>query len=244
VVGNRIDLGKIDFDALKRFFEKSKHKAASTEALIVATRDRVAHLVHLNPTRVSLRERFEEMIAEYNAGRLNVADFFRELTAFLKKVEAEEARASTEGLTVEQLPVYDLLLAKGGKPSAKDGKLLKTIAKKLPKQIAPKLVIDWRKGQKSRAAVRVAIRDALDDLPESLFDEAAFDKVVEEIFEHVYESYFGEGKSKYAEGGSSRTATSIQSTQGVEDPEVQFRVSLPKCCKQAIQFGVKLNRIN
>jgi type I restriction enzyme R subunit len=196
---SRIDLGKIDFDALKRFFDKSKHKAASAEALIVATRDRVARLVHLNPTRVSLRERFEEMIAEYNAGRLNVADFFRELLAFMKKVEAEEARASTEGLTVEQLPVYDLLRAKGGKPSAKDSKLLKTIAKKLPKQIAPKLVIDWRKGQKSRAAVRVAIRDALDDLPELLFDEAAFDKVVEEVFEHVYESYFGEGKSKYAE---------------------------------------------
>jgi type I restriction enzyme R subunit len=196
---SRIDLGKIDFDALKRFFDKSKHKAASTEALIVATRDRVANLVHLNPTRVSLRERFEEMIAEYNAGRLNVADFFRELTTFLKEVEAEEARASTEGLTVEQLPVYDLLLAKGKKLSAKDRKLLKTIAKKLPKQIAPKLVIDWRKGQHSRAAVRVAIRDALDDLPQSLFDEAAFDKVVEKVFEHVYESYFGEGKSKYAE---------------------------------------------
>ena len=196
---SRIDLGKIDFDALKRFFDKSKHKAASTEALIVATRDRVANLVHLNPTRVSLRERFEEMIAEYNAGRLNVADFFRELTTFLKEVEAEEARASTEGLTVEQLPVYDLLLAKGKKLSAKDRKLLKTIAKKLPKQIAPKLVIDWRKGQHSRAAVRVPIRDALDDLPQSLFDEAAFDKVVEKVFEHVYESYFGEGKSKYAE---------------------------------------------
>jgi hypothetical protein len=27
-----IDLGKIDFDALKRRFDKSKHKAASTEA--------------------------------------------------------------------------------------------------------------------------------------------------------------------------------------------------------------------
>jgi len=194
---SRIDLGKIDFDALKRFFDKSKHKAASAEALIVATRDRVARLVHLNPTRVSLRERFEEMIAEYNAGRLNVTDFFRDLLAFMKKVEAEEGRASTEGLTVEQLPVYDLLLARGGKPTAKDSKLLKTIATKLPKQIAPKLVIDWRKGQKSRAAVRVAIRDALDDLPKSLFDDAAFDKAVEEVFEHVYESYFGEGKSKY-----------------------------------------------
>ena len=35
---------------MKRFFDKAKHKAASTEALIVATRARVAALVHLNPT--------------------------------------------------------------------------------------------------------------------------------------------------------------------------------------------------
>jgi type I restriction enzyme R subunit len=196
----RIHLGKIDFEALKRFFDKAKHKAASAEALVVATRDRVASLVHKNPTRVSLRERFEAMIAEYNAGALNVNDFFRDLLAFLKEVEAEEGRAATEDLTVEQLAIYDLLLAQGAKPNAKDRKLVKTIAKKLPQLVAPKLIIDWRKGQHSRAAVRVAIRDALDDLPKPLFDDEAFDKTVEAVFEHVYESYWGEGKSKYASG--------------------------------------------
>lgn len=193
----RIHLGKIDFEALKRFFDKAKHKAASTEALIVATRARVAALIHLNPTRVALGERFEQMIAEYNAGSQNVSEFFEALLAFMKNLEAEEARGSGEGLTAEQLAVYDLLQGVGGKPGAKDRKLLKTIAKDLPKKIAPKLVIDWRKGQHTRAAVKVAIKDALDNLPQTLFDDAAFDKTVEAVFEHIYESYWGEGKSKY-----------------------------------------------
>jgi type I restriction enzyme R subunit len=137
------------------------------------------------------------MIAEYNAGSQNVSEFFEALLAFMKNLEAEEARGSGEGLTAEQLAVYDLLQGVGGKPGAKDRKLLKTIAKDLPKKIAPKLVIDWRKGQHTRAAVKVAIKDALDNLPQTLFDDAAFDKTVEAVFEHIYESYWGEGKSKY-----------------------------------------------
>jgi hypothetical protein len=49
----------------------------------------------------------------------------------------------------------------------------RVIAKDLPKKIAPKLV-GWRKGQHTRAAVKVAIKDALDSLPQTLFDDAAF----------------------------------------------------------------------
>jgi hypothetical protein len=45
--------------------------------------------------------------------------------------------------------------------------------------------------------VKVAIKDALDNLPQTLFDDAAFDETVEAVFEHIYESYLGEGKSKY-----------------------------------------------
>jgi len=77
--------------------------------------------------------------------------------------------------------------------------LLKSVAKKVPKAIAPKPVIDWRNGQRTRAAVRIAIRDALGDLPEKVFSDDAFEKTVEEVFEHVYESNRGDGKSRYRE---------------------------------------------
>jgi type I restriction enzyme R subunit len=65
----------------------------------------------------------------------------------------------------------------GLKLSKKDREATKKIARELPKLLEKKLVIDWRKSQRARAAVRAAIKDALDVLPES---------------------YWGEGKSKYA----------------------------------------------
>jgi type I restriction enzyme R subunit len=69
------------------------------------------------------------------------------------------------------------------------------------KSFEKKLVIDWRKTQRARAAVKAAIKDALDSSPEAFGSEEC-DKLVEAVYEHVYESYWGDGKSKYADGES------------------------------------------
>ena len=78
---------------------------------------------------------------------------------------------------------------------------MKKLAHDLPKKLAKKLVIDWRKTQRGRAAVRTTIKDVLDDLPKPYGPEA-FERVVAAVYEHVYESYWGEGKSKYSEAGA------------------------------------------
>ncbi len=200
----RIHLGKIDFELLTRFFDKAKHKATSADALTVATKHRVQTLVNLNPSRESLRDQLDRLIADYNDGACSTEEFFQELLAFMKKMEAEEERAKLEGFDEEQLAFYDLVVAPGVKLAAKDREAIKKIAADLPKKIEKKLVIDWRKTQRSRAAVKAAIKGALDDLPEA-YDEAAYDKLVETIYEHVYESYWGEGKSKYAEARHATT---------------------------------------
>ena len=59
-----------------------------------------------------------------------------------------------------------------------------------------KLILDWRKKQQSRAAVRLTIEEVLDRLPEA-FDKALFDQKCDLVFQHVYESYHGAGKSVY-----------------------------------------------
>ncbi len=118
------------------------------------------------------------------------------LLAFTKTLETEEARAGDEGLDQEQLAFYDLALVPGVKLSAKDREVVKKIARAMPKKIERKLVIDWRKTQRARAAVKAAIKDALDELPDAYGPEL-YEKLVEATYEHVYESYWGEGKSKY-----------------------------------------------
>ena len=194
--GGLIDLGKIDFDALNRFFKRAKHKAATTDVVVGSLRRRVANLVSLNPTRGNLHEQLERLIAEYNAGAHSTDQFFQELLAFMKTLEKEEQRPAEEALSAEQLTFYDLMRVSVGRLSDADRDAVKSIARALPATLQPSLVIDWRKSQRARAKVKAGIKDALDSLPEAYTGEQ-YDQVVETLYEHVYESYFGEGESKY-----------------------------------------------
>lgn len=194
----RIQLGNIDFEALARFFAKSKQKASTADATTAVARRKVESLIRLNPTRTSLRDQLERLIADYNEGVHSTKQFFDELLAFMKKLDAEENRAGGEGLDQERLAFYDLLLAPGLKLSAADRATVKKVAQDLPNSIEKKLVIDWRKSQRARAGVKSAIKDALDALPDA-YQRDDYEKVVEAVYEHVFESYWGEGRSKYLE---------------------------------------------
>src|SRR5947209_19728580 len=74
---------------------------------------KVEELARLNPTRTEWLERFQELIEEYNAGSVNVETFFDQLVAFTRGLEAEEQRSLAEGLTDEQLAIFDLLTRPG-----------------------------------------------------------------------------------------------------------------------------------
>jgi type I restriction enzyme, R subunit len=60
-----------------------------------------------------------------------------------------------------------------------------------------KLVLDWRRRQQTKAAVKVAIEEILDKLPESYLSEM-YDRKCQEIYQHVYESYAEAGRSIYS----------------------------------------------
>ncbi len=199
--GGRVHLGGIDFDALARFFAKTPLKASTAEAATVSARTRVDAMVRLNPTRESLRGQLEALIADYNDGAHTVDQFFKDLIEFMKKVEAEESRAGGKGLSQEELAIDDLLVDAEVTLGAEEREALKKIALNLPKKLAKKLVIDWRKTQRGRAAVRTTIKDVLEDLPEA-YGPKAYERVLASVYEHVYESYWGEGKSKYSEAAA------------------------------------------
>lgn len=63
-----------------------------------------------------------------------------------------------------------------------------------------KLVLDWRKRQQARAAVRVAVEEKLDELP-AAYNEDIYWAKVDSIYQHIYDSYYGHGKGIYAEAG-------------------------------------------
>lgn len=192
----RVHLGGIDFAALTQWIATTKQKAIAAQALAVATRSRAENTVRMNPTRSNLPDELDELIAAYNAGTKDVGQFFQELFDFMKKLEVEDQRTDREGLSIEELAVFDQLTA-GMTLKGSDREKVKTIARELPQTLRKKLVIDWRKGQRTRAAVRSTINEVLQQLPNAYGDDL-FDRMVETIYLQVFEAYYGEGKSKYS----------------------------------------------
>jgi type I restriction enzyme, R subunit len=70
---------------------------------------------------------------------------------------------------------------------------IKKVAKELLSTLKQeKLVLDWRRRQQTKAAVKVAIEEILARRPESYSTEA-YQRKCQEVYQHVYECYSEEG---------------------------------------------------
>lgn len=144
-------------------------------------------------------KRLQQMIEDYNEGRMDVDQFFAALLQLTEELNEEEQRYVTEQLTEEELALFDILTQPEPKLEKGDRELVKTIAKDLLRTLKEKrnLVLDWKKRQRTRAKVEMTIRDALYELPEVYSDELLAKKR-DLIYKHIYESYHGEGLSIYS----------------------------------------------
>ena len=57
---------------------------------------------------------------------------------------------------------------------------------------------DWRQKVQSRAKVRIAIEDTLDEGLPRAYTKESFRAKSAMLFEHVYEAYAGEGRSVFS----------------------------------------------
>jgi type I restriction enzyme, R subunit len=71
-------------------------------------RQRSIDATHRKPTRFHLAERIEELIADYNAGSLNIDEYLRRLIDLSRDLTAKEQRAVTEDMTEEELAISNL----------------------------------------------------------------------------------------------------------------------------------------
>jgi len=195
---HRIDLGRIDFDALAAFFAKTKNPRATIAALQATAKKKLDELVRNNPTRRDLMDKLEELIEDYNDGSHNVQESFEAIRKFVEGLSEEEQRHVKEDCSEEELAVFDLLTKPGIELSKQERKQVKELATELLNKLkAAKFTLDWRKKARRKAAVRTTIQEVLDALPEAYSDEL-FEEKCDAIYEHVYESYYGDGASKYA----------------------------------------------
>jgi len=192
-----LDLSKINFEALGKDFEHRK-KRMEVERLRASVRDRLQKMVQLNRSRLDLLERFQKMIDDYNAGSMNVEEFFKQLLEFTRELQEEEKRSISENLSEEELAVFDILLKPRVRLTKKDEQQVKNVASAMLQTLKKeKLVLDWRKKQQSRAAVRLCIQQMLEQLPTPPFTPNLCQEISDATYQHVYEAYFGEGNSIY-----------------------------------------------
>ncbi len=191
-----MDLSQIDFEALKEKFEKS-HKRIEAEKLRSAINRKMVQMVRLNKSRVNYLEKFQKLIDDYNSGSYNVETFFANLVEFAQGLNEEEKRGIAENLTEEELAIFDLLIKPEMTLSNKEQQEVKKVGHDLLETLKKeKLVLDWRKRQQSRAAVRLSIEEILDRLPRRYIPEL-YQHKCDVVYQHIYDSYFGQGQSIY-----------------------------------------------
>jgi type I restriction enzyme R subunit len=188
------DISKIDFDRLRREFERSPAKRTTVQNLKTAIEQRLQRLLQQNPLRTDFQRHYEEIVAEYNRekDRVTIEKTFEALLQIMGEMDDEESRAVREGLDEESLALFDLLR----KPDLTFGdiKRIKAVAIDLLETLkAEKLRINhWRDKESTRDAVRLTIQDYLwseqTGLPETYSEEDVRDKT-EAVFVHVFRAY-------------------------------------------------------
>ena len=190
------DLSKIDFEALRKKFQRER-KHIQAEKLRGVINSKLTQMVKLNKTRINFMEKFQQLIDEYNAGAINIEIFFTRLIDFAKELNEEDKRGISENLTEEELTLFDMLT----KPdlSAKDKQQVKLASKKLLKALKEeKFVLDWRKRQQTRADVLFTIETILDGMLPRTYTPEIYRQKCNIVYQHVYDSYYGDRKSIYA----------------------------------------------
>jgi type I restriction enzyme, R subunit len=194
---NYIDLSLIDFEALRKRFEKGR-KTTEAQKLRSRIAQKLTLMVGLNRTRMNYLEEFQRMIDEYNSGAANIETFFAKLMAFTKKLSEEEKRGISERLTEEELVIFDLLTKPEVTLTKAEKEAVKKVAKALLETLkTEKLVLDWKKRQTTRAAVRYTVETVLDRLPRAYTPEL-YEQKCDLVYQHVFDSYQGLGQGLYA----------------------------------------------
>ena len=182
-----IDLSKIDVEQLRTEIKTAQYKAIEIDDLKAFIDEALQRMLHKNCTRTAFSQRYKNIIDRYNAGGSENEDYYEQLLELIEQLKKEDSRAEAEGLTEEELEMYDLLIAGKRLTKAEEQKVklaAKNLFKKLSENRKSLLVVDWYKDDMPREKVKNAIQSSLDaDLPES-YDKESFQSKITLLLNH------------------------------------------------------------
>ena len=185
--GKTWDLSKIDFDKLKEDFAAAQHKNIEIADLRVFIEEKLQMMLEQNSTRTDFAQKLQEIIDRYNSGGSSTENYYDELLKYSKTLQQEDERHVREGLTEDELEIYDTL--KKEKLTKAEEQAVKLAAKHLLTRLLdghPKILVqDWWKDSQTQRKVRSAVEKVLnDDLPDS-YDRIVFKEKCENVYELI-----------------------------------------------------------
>ncbi len=135
-------------------------------------------------------KKYQEIIADYNRekDRVTVEETFAKLVELANSLDAEQRRAAEEGLSEDELALFDLLqkenLSKADRERLKHAS--KELLDELRRLIAP--LDTWTQKEKTQAEVEVFILDRVFQLlPTPPFSEEEKEAAARRAYRHVWQ---------------------------------------------------------
>lgn len=192
-----LDLSKINFEALAKRFQASKHKNTDLEMLKAAIRAQLEKMIRLNRTRADFASKFEALIESYNAGSRSIEELFEELLKLSNSLNDEQQRHVRENMSEEELVIFDILTRPAPALSTEERAEVKKVARDLLAKVTGLLVLNWRQKAAARSQLKLAIEDTLDAGLPRAYTPQLYNQKCTAVFEHVYESYPERESSPY-----------------------------------------------
>ena len=194
--GRTWDLSKIDFEKLRHDFGQAIYKNIEIADLRGFIARKLELMLAQNSTRGQFAQRFQLIIENYNAGSSSTEQYFEQLVQFSQDMRAEDERHVREGLSEDELEIFDLL-KKDAMTQAETQKVklaAKALLHRLQDESPRVLVQDWYKTDQTRRIVRTAVAEVLDrELPVESYDRALFQVKCDNVF-HLVLDHAAQGR--------------------------------------------------
>ena len=197
--GKSWDLSKINFDKLREEFKQATYKNIEIADLRAFLQHKIDLMLQQNATRTDFAQRLQQIIDDYNSGGSSTENAYEDLMKYAEELHSEAERHIREGLTEDELEIFDLL--KKDKMTQEETQKVRLAAKSLLHRLLEEhprvLVQDWFKDTQTQKQVRSAVEKVLDsNLPES-YDRVLFREKCDNVF-HLMLDYASHGRKRVA----------------------------------------------
>ena len=189
--GLTVDLSQINMEKLRdEFAQRVKRKATAIEDIRQIVEEKLADMLARNPLRMNYEKAYQDIIAAYNQDkdRATVEDTFAKLAVLEQSLTAEQSRAIAEGLSEDQLALFDLVNRDG--LSKTDRERIKQASKDLLAGVLAVIApLDrWTEKEQTQAEVETFVLDQIyQTLPEPPYSPEDKASLAQRVYRHIWQ---------------------------------------------------------